>query len=355
MGVSFIRKTIPSPTTGTSASVSHAPTLVRAMGQRLFENVLRGQGQPIPDSVAAPGEELALMENASQAPNLSGVRAAVQGADPATRQAMITAAYIKASALGSGASPWKTPGVLGTSFRGISGGLSEVPATAALEGPPTEGRTGAGQEGLGSLAARFESGSLGSEAVGYDPGGGTSYGLYQIASRTGTMERFLDFLAVHEPRWAQRLRAAGPADTGGSDGAMPRVWKAIARENPERFAQLQQAFIRETHYEPARRAVEDATGVDLEKASRAVQEALWSASVQHGPGRAADMFIRALKSQGLGGSPVDEAALIHSVYRDRGRSSRFFSGSLREALLRRFQQEKAMVLAMLTGENETTA
>lgn len=355
MGVSFIRKAIPSPTTGTSASLSHAPTLVRAMGQRVFENVLRGEGQPIPDSVTPPAEESALMKSAPQPGSLSALKAALQGVDPGTRQAMITAAYIKAAAMGSGAGVWKTPAVLGTSLPGPPEAFSDGAPSGVPIGSPAATIDDAGDEGLGRLAARFESGSLGVEAVGYDPGGGTSYGLYQIASRTGTMERFLDFLAVHEPRWAQRLKAAGPADTGGSDGAMPRVWKAIARENPERFAQLQQAFIRQTHYEPARRAVEDATGLDLGKASRAVQEVLWSASVQHGPGRAADMFIRALKSQGLRGTAVDEAALIHAVYRDRGRSSRIFSGSLREALLRRFQEEKIMALAMLTADGESTA
>ncbi len=265
---------------------------------------------------------------------------------------MITAAYIKACALGSGAGAWKAPGILGASVGGAPETFSERAASAMV---PEESHErlpkNAGTGGLGRLSTRFESGALGIEAIGYDPGGGTSYGLYQIASRTGTMDRFLDFLAVHEPRWAQRLKAAGPADTGGTDGAMPRVWKTIARENPERFAQLQQVFIRETHYEPARRAVEEATGIDLGRASRAVQEVLWSASVQHGPARAADMFIQALKTQGnRGGSGMDEAALIHAVYRDRSRSGRFFAGSLREALMRRFQEEKAMALAMLKDD-----
>lgn len=357
MGVSFIRKTIPSPSTGTNASVSHAPTLVRAMGQRVFESVLRGEGQTMSDSGSGPGEELALMGSASQPRDLSGLRSSVQGADPGKLQAMITAAYIKASALGSGSAAWKAPGVMGASLRGAPGVLSErAPGGAPPEGFPAHLSEDAGTEGLGRLSTRFESGSLGIEAIGYDSGGGTSYGLYQIASRTGTMDRFLDFLAVHEPRWAQRLRAAGPADTGGTDGVMPRVWKTIARENPGRFAQLQQAFIRETHYEPARRAVEDATGIDLGRASRAVQEVLWSASVQHGPARAADMFIQALRTQGhRGGSRLDEAALIHSVYRDRSRSGRVFSGSLQEALMRRFQEEKAMALALLKDDGGVDA
>lgn len=351
MGVSYIRKTMPSPTTGTTDSVSHAPTLVRAMGQRVFENVLRGEAGTDSALTGLSAEELALMQSPSGDETMSRLRSSVHTADPGTLQAMITAAYIKASALGSGTAAWK--GMAGASLRGE--GLT-VPGQAAVEGgvanePPGGVSDGSGGNGLGSLAARFESGGSGIEAVGYDPGGGTSYGIYQIASKPGTMARFLDFLEAHEPQWARRLRAAGPANTGSTDGAMPRVWKSLARENPERFAQLQQAFIWETHYEPARMAIEEATGVNVGSASRAVQEVLWSSAVQHGPSRAADLFIRALKTQRAKGAAVDEAALIQSVYRDRSRFGRLFLGALGEALTRRFREEKAMALAMLAEDS----
>lgn len=358
VGVSFIRKTIPSPTPPTAVSAGQASTLVRAMGQRVFENALRGEAEGLPGSAPAPQEEMALMRMPPQNESLQRLRANLHSADSGSLQAMITAAYIKAAALGSGSSAWKSMAPMGSALQhGASPGFSAEDMADSVSSAVVEDRAPSSvPEGLGFLSARFESGSAGVEAVGYDPGGGTSYGMYQIASRPGTMARFLDFLADHEPRWAQRLRAAGPADTGSTQGAMPRVWKAIAREDPQRFASLQQAFIRETHYEPARRAIQDATGVDVNGASRAVQEVLWSAAVQHGPGRAADMFIRALSRQGGREGSVNEAALIQSVYRDRGQAGRLFWGSLRDALLRRFQEEKAMALAMLQGNPaDTTA
>ena len=52
--------------------------------------------------------------------------------------------------------------------------------------------------GLGSLSAKFESGTEGVAAIGYDRVGGTSYGKYQIASKPGTMDRFLR-------SWTRRL------------------------------------------------------------------------------------------------------------------------------------------------------
>lgn len=356
VGVSFIRKTIPSPSAGTAVSPAHAATLARVMGQRLFENVLRGAEEGS-GSVQGAGEEMALMKEPVHGENLQRLRAQMQMADPASLQALMTAAYIKASALGSGSAAWKAlrPNGFRLSSQAASSGQPDGALSVLMDTSSQENLSSSPEESLGGLSARFESGGAGVEAVGYDPAGGTSYGVYQIASRPGTMARFLDFLARHEPRWAERLRAAGPADTGGTQGAMPRVWKAIAREDPQRFAALQKAFIRETHYEPARQAVLAATGVDLSEASRPVQEVLWSAAVQHGPARAADMFIRALRRQEGRVDVTDETALIHAVYRDRSRLSRFSLGALRDALLRRYQEEKAMALAMLQGSSDSTA
>ncbi|MEJ5347360.1 MAG: hypothetical protein WHS46_01550 [Desulfosoma sp.] len=349
MGVSFIRKTMPGPTSGSTVSAEQAATLARSMGQRLFENVLREAEQGEQGTGQPASEEMSLMQAPTQGRGLERVRTEFQNADPSSLQAMITAAYIKASALGSGSPTWKDLGSAGIRFSraGVSS-LGTQDISTLQEGPATQkSPPSSGHDDLGFLSARFESGKAGVEAIGYDPGGGTSYGIYQIASKPGTMARFLDFLEDHEPQWAKRLRAAGPADTGSTQGRMPQVWKAIAKENPQRFAALQQAFIRETHYEPARLAIVEATGIDVNRASRAVQEVLWSTAVQHGPGRAADMFIRALGRQGGREGSVNEAALIQSVYGDRGRMGRAFWGSLREALLGRFQEEKAIALAML--------
>ncbi len=63
---------------------------------------------------------------------------------------------------------------------------------------------------VGALSAKFESGSAGVAAIGYDRVGGTSYGKYQIASKPGTMDRFLSYLDKNAPAWAERLRSAGP-------------------------------------------------------------------------------------------------------------------------------------------------
>ncbi len=207
---------------------------------------------------------------------------------------------------------------------------------------------------IGEISAAFESGSRGVGAIGYDKNGGTSYGTFQIASRPGTMKRFIAFLEKREPDWAATLKAAGPANTGSTKGAMPRAWRGIAEADPDRFGRLQRDFIAASHYEPARDKILARTGVDLDTLPTAAREALWSTSVQHGAGGAARIFTRAIKA--LDGNPSGEEfaqELIDTVY-DR-RKTQFSSSTARvQASVRnRMDTEKQMVLAMLNGEDAT--
>lgn len=198
----------------------------------------------------------------------------------------------------------------------------------------------------GRLSARYESGTEGSAAVGYDRNGGTSYGTYQISSRQGTFGAFLKFLAEREPALAERLRRAGPANTGSTRGNVPKEWKAIAAEQPERFEALQEEFIRDSHYNPALRGVRKALGV--EELSPVLQEVLWSTAVQHGPTGARRLFGRAAAEiAASGGNPRDEAALIDTVYTLRKGQFASSSPGVRAAVRSRFDEERRQALAML--------
>jgi hypothetical protein len=203
---------------------------------------------------------------------------------------------------------------------------------------------------LGSLAARFESGDSGVGAIGYDKRGGTSYGIYQISSRAGTMQRFLDFLEEQAPDWARRLNTAGPSNTGGRSGAMPSEWQRIAKQAPERFARLQHDFIEETHYLPAARAVYERTGIDIEKHSPALQEVLWSTAVQHGARGAARLFCKALDKENVNGKTMRPEALIDVLYSVRGKQFGSSSSQVQAAVQRRFAEEKTLALAMLADD-----
>lgn len=144
---------------------------------------------------------------------------------------------------------------------------------------------------LGNLAEKFESAKKGSQAIGYDRNGGTSYGTYQLSSRAGTFDNFLAFLDKEEPEWAKTLRKAGKANTGSRSGAVPTAWKKLCAENPERMKELEHSFIVQSHYEPVLNYVQKKWN---DKISPALKEVIFSTAVQHGVAGAKRVIDQAL-------------------------------------------------------------
>jgi hypothetical protein len=200
----------------------------------------------------------------------------------------------------------------------------------------------------GKLAAQFESGEAGVAAIGYDRVGGTSYGKYQIASKPGTMDEFLSYLDENRPEWADRLRDAGPADTGSKQGNMPSVWRSIAAEDPAGFEQVQHDFIARQTYDPARSMILDRTGLDFNNAPPALQEVLWSTSVQHGPTGAANIFNKVIDRFLHKGQNDDfNAQLINGVYESRKNQFGSSTARVQKSVAHRMDFEKQLALNML--------
>ncbi|MEZ7196010.1 hypothetical protein [Pseudodesulfovibrio karagichevae] len=200
----------------------------------------------------------------------------------------------------------------------------------------------------GQLAAQFESGEAGTAAIGFDRVGGTSYGTYQIASKPGTMDEFLAYLDETRPEWADRLRDAGPANTGSKQGGMPSVWRAIAAEDPAGFDQVQHDFISRQTYDPARSMILDRTGLDFNNAPPALQEVLWSTSVQHGPTGAANIFNKVIDRFLHKGQNDDfNAQLIKGVYESRKNQFGSSTARVQKSVAHRMDSEKQLALNML--------
>ena len=209
---------------------------------------------------------------------------------------------------------------------------------------------------LGALAARFESGADGIAAVGYDSHGGTSYGKFQISSRAGTMKQFMSYLSEKAPDLAKRLGAAGPANTGGKGGRMPETWKAIASEQPDRFEQLQNDFVHESHFEPAAQALEKNTGVSFSNMPEALREVLFSTAVQHGAAGAVRIVSRALErlsapSAQQKAMPARQAyetgkELIQHIYAIRAGQFGSSSMHVQSSVKNRLQEEMQEALSM---------
>lgn len=200
---------------------------------------------------------------------------------------------------------------------------------------------------MGKLSAQFESGRDGIAAVGYDRNGGTSYGKYQVSSRAGSLGDFLDFLDSEAPDLSKRLRSSGPGNTGSRKGAMPDAWRAIANEQPERFEELQEAFVRESHYKPAVEAIAQRTSLDADKLSTAMREVIWSTAVQHGPTGAARIFARADDMSGSPNDPGYERKLISNVYKVRAGQFGSSTSEVQASVQNRFRQERTLALNLL--------
>lgn len=203
------------------------------------------------------------------------------------------------------------------------------------------------ERSAGALSSRYESGGA-IDCIGYDKKGGTSYGQYQIASKTGTMDYFVDFLEDKAPDIATRLKSAGPSDTGGKTGKMPEVWKQIAAEDPKRFEALQHEFIRVNNYSPAAKSIVLTSGVDVNTRSHALREVLWSTAVQHGPNGAERIFSKAIETAQTTKAGQDfDKAVIEEVYSIRQRQFGSHGRRIRDAVQARFQDEKSSAIAML--------
>ena len=134
-----------------------------------------------------------------------------------------------------------------------------------------------GLEGLGIISKKYETGGRGAGTVSSGKGdyGGVSYGSYQMASRGGQKSTASQF--IKNSKWSDQFEGMQAGTKEFSE-----KWKETAAENAEEFEKAQHEYIKETHFNPLANKVKEGTGLDVSKRSKALQEAIWSVSVQHG-------------------------------------------------------------------------
>lgn len=173
---------------------------------------------------------------------------------------------------------------------------------------------------LGALSRKYESNwDPGAISSGVGDAGGKSYGAYQLASKTGTLARFVAWLRGPYPDLWQTLKPAFEMPDFDAE------WKRLAVVRRERFLRAQHDFIAATHYQPALEALrKSAPWLALDARPEAVHEVLWSTAVQHGAGGAVKVFDGATYQVAAGAYQLasrGDADLIRFVYAERGRES----------------------------------
>ncbi|HEU4507697.1 MAG TPA: LysM domain-containing protein [Pyrinomonadaceae bacterium] len=206
-------------------------------------------------------------------------------------------------------------------------------------------------DALGQLSAKYETGGRGPGTVSTGSGdpGGVSYGSYQMASKMGTVQKF-----VNQPDfpWRNDFQnlTAGTAQ-------FTAVWKRIAQEQTAAFQEAQHAYIKKTHYDLLAAKILQETGLDVNTRSHALMDAVWSTAVQHGG--ATPIVCRASSSVSCDRSdPQYDELLIKAIYAERGKKKpdgnlAYFSKSspsVQQGVANRFRNECQDALAMLAKE-----
>ncbi|WP_084609546.1 LysM peptidoglycan-binding domain-containing protein [Archangium violaceum] len=208
------------------------------------------------------------------------------------------------------------------------------------------------QAALGGLSRQYEArGGPGTVSSGQGDHGGVSYGSYQFATNNGSAQEFVNSLRTSHPDYHAALSGHAP----GTE-AFSTAWRDLAARDPQGFDQAQHDYIQATHYDVAAAGIQRNTGIDLSTRSAALRDVAWSTAVQHGPGRADDIFATALA--GRDPATVTDEQLIQGIYAERGRRNgdgelAYFSSSsadVQAGVAQRFVDEQATALGMLRQE-----
>lgn len=206
---------------------------------------------------------------------------------------------------------------------------------------------------LGSYFAKYESGDKGVDAIGYDTGGGTSYGKYQFSSVTGGMEDLLTYMEKQggeAAEAARRIRAAGPLNTGSKNGAAVDAYNAEVARNREMMERVQDEFAYKNYYVSALSGLDGDFQQRIE-GNRALQEVLFSSSIQHGQGGARGIFKKALEQNP---NATDEE-LISAIFQIRSGYLGKLNAGEKSGVLNRYRDEEAMAIQLSRSQKRTEA
>jgi len=205
-----------------------------------------------------------------------------------------------------------------------------------------DGASAAGNWALGQTSKMFESGKGGAGTVSTGKGdfGGASYGTYQLSSKQGTLQQFLK-----SGQYGDQFAGLQPGTP-----EFNAKWKDVAKSDPA-FGDAQHDFIKQTHYDPALAGLKKG-GIDLSGRGAAVQDALWSSSVQFGAGNdkkgAVSIFQKALDGKDV--AKMSDQDLVAAVqdYKLANNDKLFASSSdaVRAGTAKRATTEKERLLAL---------
>lgn len=219
---------------------------------------------------------------------------------------------------------------------------------------------------IGKLSDKYESGGN-PGAIGYDSGGGWSYGTNQIETKSGTFGFFMEYLKDSYPALYKTLQAGGgyPAALKGNE-AFKTLWESLATTDLIEFTSAQHDFVVYQMYDVAiKRLASSKINLKSPPRTNTLADVIYSMSVMAGPG--------SVKPSGAGScglifdalcglkavqtvDQLDDAPLIDAIYAqklkriDTGREYRTQSQSIIKAVRNRIVNEHQDAVAELVAE-----
>jgi hypothetical protein len=168
----------------------------------------------------------------------------------------------------------------------------------------------------GDISEKYESGGRGVGTISSGEGdkGGVSYGAHQLASKTGTMQTFID--SAENKQFADAFKGLTPGTAKFNE-----AYKKVVSEHGDEFNKAQSNFIGRTHYQPV---ADYAQSVGFDTSNPAIRKALYSQSVQHGF-KGNKTILDNAKASGV--DMKDSDAVIKSIYKSRGDYAGQFASS----------------------------
>jgi len=200
-----------------------------------------------------------------------------------------------------------------------------------------------GGDYFGKVAAYFESGGdPGRVSTGNGDPGGKSYGAFQLSSKQGSLQRFLNQTGYIKNFQGLDLNTPGPE--------VDQAWQALAQTDPQ-FIAAQGQFAKSAYFDPHQKMLKEA-GIDLSGKGRAVQEMILSTANQYGA--ASSVIINALKDTDY--ASMSDEQLIKTVegYKKQSVGTYFSSSSadVQQGVSNRIDRETALLLNV-NGDPET--
>lgn len=139
---------------------------------------------------------------------------------------------------------------------------------------------------LGYISAREESnGDPG--AVGLNPNdkGGASFGIWQLSSKMGTVDEFLNYIKNINSEIHSILTNAKKQDKNKFGENFINKWKEVAKTHYDEFYELQRSFIKKNYFDSfVTLSKKNNLNINSLLEFNSTSNMIWSTSVQHGVG-----------------------------------------------------------------------